>query len=373
MHTENFLDIKYKKIIELIKDDNIQFSNIVMKLNKYYNFNEFIKLIKLKEVDSVGILKKLFKKADINTDLFFIVILEIEKLKGDYKTHYCNEYKLFMILQLVDNINKWKSLQLLSFYSPLKGTKKHYETLRTQFQRWCNKKIFKNALDSVIPYENTLFKDKQLTNTSDQFTDEIYIIDVLKDYFIDSSNVANLRGSENLIINPELKKKKITKVTEISDIDGFVMSVSFNIPLHKEIIYHGKKIVINTAKNDSKCIDEAIKDINPNIDMINDNINLIGDKSYKTTEKIENINIITPNKKNQKNKLINRHSSSKLHYRHIVENSFNGWKHKERINLRKDKKINNFKGWVYLSVLNHNLNINKIKKEIYSTNQKHNL
>ena len=88
MHTENFLDIKYKKIIELIKDDNIQFSNIVMKLNKYYNFNEFIKLIKLKEVDSVGILKKLFKKADINTDLFFIVILEIEKLKGDYKTHY---------------------------------------------------------------------------------------------------------------------------------------------------------------------------------------------------------------------------------------------------------------------------------------------
>ena len=151
------------------------------------------------------------------------------------------------------------------------------------------------------------------------------------------------------------------------------MSVSFNIPLHKEIIYHGKKIVINTTKNDSKCIDEAIKDINPNIDMINDNINLIGDKSYKTTEKIENINIITPNKKNQKNKLINRHSSSKLHYRHIVENSFNGWKHKERINLRKDKKINNFKGWVYLSVLNHNLNINKIKKEIYSTNQKHNL
>ena len=34
--------------------------------------------------------------------------------------------------------------------------------------------------------------------------------------------------------------------------------------------------------------------------MINDNINLIGDKSYKTTEKIENINIVTPNKKNQK-------------------------------------------------------------------------
>ena len=60
MHTENFFDIKYKKIIELIKDDDILFSNIVIELNKYYNFNEFIKLIKLKEVDSVGTLKKIF-------------------------------------------------------------------------------------------------------------------------------------------------------------------------------------------------------------------------------------------------------------------------------------------------------------------------
>ena len=60
MHTEIFFNIKYKKIIELIKDDNIQFSNIVIELNKYYNFNKFIKLIKLKEVDSVGTLKKIF-------------------------------------------------------------------------------------------------------------------------------------------------------------------------------------------------------------------------------------------------------------------------------------------------------------------------
>ena len=33
MHTENFFDIKYKKITELIKDDNIQFSNVVIKIN----------------------------------------------------------------------------------------------------------------------------------------------------------------------------------------------------------------------------------------------------------------------------------------------------------------------------------------------------
>ena len=97
---------------------------------------------------------------------------------------------------------------IIIFLLSFERHKKHYETVCTQFQRWCNKKIFKNTLDSVIPYENTLFIDKQLTNTSDQFTDEIYIIDVVKDYFIDLSNIANLMGSENLIINPELKKKR---------------------------------------------------------------------------------------------------------------------------------------------------------------------
>ena len=37
MHTEIFFDIKYKKIIELIKDDDIQFSNIVIELNGAIN------------------------------------------------------------------------------------------------------------------------------------------------------------------------------------------------------------------------------------------------------------------------------------------------------------------------------------------------
>jgi hypothetical protein len=57
-----------------------------------------------------------------------------------------------------------------------------------------------------------------------------------------------LRGSQNLIINPELKKKKVTKVTEICDdtsanpkklffgfVYGFIVSVSFNEPNTKII------------------------------------------------------------------------------------------------------------------------------------------
>lgn len=55
-----------------------------------------------------------------------------------------------------------------------------------------------------------------------------------------------------------------------------------------------------------------------------------------------------------------------MSYRHIVENSINGWKHKNRINLRKDKKIINFSSWVYISLIEHNININKRKEKIYT-------
>ena len=270
-----------------------------------------------------------------------------------------------MMLQLVDNVNKWVALEKLSFYSPENIKTKHYETLRSQYQRWCSKQIFKKAFENVVPYETSIsIKNNTQSIANIEFDNEIYIVDILKDFFIDSTSINNLRGSEYIVINPELKKKKITKITEISDSDGFVVSVSFTKPLTKKINYHNENITINTAKSDSKCIDETFNNINKNINL--DNIYLIGDKGYKIAENNQNYKVITPNKKNQKNKLINRHDKQKMKYRHIVENSINGWKHKERINLRKDKKIITFAGWVYLSLLNHNLRINKIKKEKYT-------
>jgi len=197
-----------------------------------------------------------------------------------------------------------------------------------------------------------------------EYQNSQYIIDIEQDFFIDASNINNLRGSEDIIINPELKKKKVTKITEICDADGFVYSVCFNDHNKKEINYNNENKLINTGKHDSKCIAETLNNINENIKMTN--ITLIGDKGYKTAETFtindEEIILITPNKKNQKKNLINRHQRKKLGYRHIVENSINGWKHKERVNLRKDKTITAFSGWVHLSILRHNLQINKIKQ-----------
>jgi len=357
VHTKNFYNKKIQETIDIINNDKSTIYNIMKHIILYTNLNNFF----IKINNDRTIITKFLIKNKINYELFFIIIDEIDKLKGDYNKIYCNEYKLFMILQLEDDVNKWSALQKLFFYSPENGKTRHYETIRSQYQRWCSKNIFKNAFNKVTPFSSAENVDDTINM---DFNNEKYLIDVMKDYFIDSTNINNLRGSENLVINPELKKKKVTKITEICDVDGFIVSIVLNEPLKKIINYNGESVNISTAKNDSNYIEETLNNKNINIKL--DNIILIGDKGYKIKENNNlNLEIITPNKKNQKNKLINRHQNKKLKYRHIVENSINGWKHKERINLRKDKKIKNFAGWIYISALNHNLNINKIKKEIY--------
>jgi hypothetical protein len=352
----------YKEIIEIIKSNKFLFMDVINKINAFTNLNEFIIKVKEEEVDSKEIIKLLLLKSEIIKEYFFLILDKINNLKGNYCKAYCNEYKLFLIMHVYDDIYKWTGLKRLSYYCPKSTKLKHYESLRTQFERWSSKNIFKNVFENIEPYENKINMNVEQNKEIIEIDKTKYSVDVLKDFFIDSTAINNLRGSEKIIINPENKKKKITKITEISDVDGFVVSVSFNNPYNKVINYNNKQTLIRTAKHDSKCIDEAYHNIK-NIDK--SNIYLIGDKGYKINNINDNYEIITPNKKNQKNNLINRHQKDKINYRHIVENSINGWKHKNRINLRKDKKIINFSSWVYISLIEHNLNINKRKQEIY--------
>lgn len=63
-------------------------------------------------------------------------------------------------------------------------------------------------------------------------------------------------------------------------------------------------------------------------------------------------------KQNNKNKFVFR-NNKKLNYRYIIENTICSIKKEERINLRKDRKIKVFMGWVYISSLKHNLKTNE--------------
>ena len=98
----------------------------------------------------------------------------------------------------------------------------HYLTLniiinQSQYQRWCDNDIFKNGFHSCIPHNN----DIELTGiTFNDFDNNFYIINENNDLFIDSTSINNKYGNECIVINPELTKKNITKISTISNVNG---------------------------------------------------------------------------------------------------------------------------------------------------------
>jgi hypothetical protein len=69
------------------------------------------------------------------------------------------------------------------------------------------------------------------------------------------------------------------------------------------------------------------------------------------------VKIITPDKLNTKNKNSN-YKNKKLKKRIKVENVINKIKLYERIKTRKDRNINTYMSWVYISCLINNINVN---------------
>jgi len=69
------------------------------------------------------------------------------------------------------------------------------------------------------------------------------------------------------------------------------------------------------------------------------------------------VKIITPDKSNTKNKNSN-YKNKKLKKRIKVENAINKIKLYKRIKTRKDKNINTYMSWVYISCLINNINVN---------------
>lgn len=364
-HSKEFNEKKFNEIIELIRNidkKHIEISTIVKNINMYSSFNKFVKQIK--ELNDENLFNKFITKCDIKYELFDSIIKKIKLYKGDYKykEYYCSEYKLILIFQIKNTLNKWSDLTKNIFYDPLPGVKYHYKYINDQYMKWCDKDIFKDVFYDCVPHNNDVKLSSLNLNDND---DNFFIINDNSDLFIDATSINNKYGSEGIVINPELKKKNITKLSTICNVDGFIYSISnvdYNI---KTIEYndHDKNKKIKTSVNDVKTINSSLNNINDNINIksINNTIDLIGDKGYITNEKFDykdnKVNIITPLKKNSKNKFICR-NNQKLSFRYIIENTICSYKKDNRINLRKDRKLSTFMGWVYMSCLNHNLNVN---------------
>lgn len=265
------------------------------------------------------------------SEIFKLCLIEINILNKNinrkrYKVKYSDEYYLNFIFFILNDVNRW------SFISELKKcnseNKYHYKTIYNKFLYWTKNNVFKNAFYN--------YKFKSNTNL----------------LLIDATSINNKYGSENVVINPEYKKKKVTKLSVVSNKYNFIYSIEpFNIK--------SKNNNYKTAIHDVNMINKTLE----KADVKNNSkyFNLLGDKAYKTKEKIKlnnkNIKIITPNKKNAKIK--NKKFKNKLLKKRIrVEHVINSIKRYERIKTRKDRNIITFMSFVYLASLINNINVN---------------
>ena len=195
--------------------------------------------------------------------------------KYNSKIKYTNEYYLTMILFMLNNVNQWSFLVNLKLYKSISPY--HYKTIYNKFRLWTSLGIFKNAFENYKTYFSTNL------------------------LLIDATSISNKYGSENVVLNVEYKKKKVTKLSLVTNKKGFIHSVlQFDIK--------NKYKSYSTAIHDVKMIDKHLIDIK-NIHNKSKYFYLLADKAYKTKEKKtlsnKNIIIITPDKKMQKLKIKN--------------------------------------------------------------------
>lgn len=91
---------------------------------------------------------------------------------------------------------------------------------------------------------------------------------------------------------------------------------------------------------------------------LTDDLGYLSSKTYKLNN--ENILLITPKRKNQKNKNT-ENERIKLCSRYKIENCLGLLKQYERITLRKDRKMNTFMSFIYMAYAIEN---NKIIKKL---------
>ena len=295
-------------------------------------FNDLLKMINKNKT----LLDKVLFLLNINNELFYEILKVIKKnyVGNDRPLTYCFEYNLILILHVKNNLNNWSILQSLIICH------NNYKSVYNQFCRWSKTGVFVKA------YENNI-------------NDNISKINLNKTGIIDATSISNKYGSESVTINPEYKKKNVTKMSVLI-IDKIIVGTTDFKTNDKEVKLKNKIFNIKTFEHDSKTIQRTVDNVNKKIiiDII------VADGGYKTnlvtSKNNKKIKIITPNRKNQINKLITAGDKEQLKKRYQVENVLGSLKmNNERIMLRKDRKNISFYSWFNIALLEHNIKILK--------------
>ena len=132
---------------------------------------------------------------------------------------------------MLRDINSWFFISKLKDYNS--NFKYHYKTIYNKFLYWSKKDVFKNA------FYNFYFKSN--TNL----------------LLIDAVSINNKYGSDSIVINSEYKKKKITKLSIISNEFNFIHSIEVFDLKTKNKNY-------NTSVHDVKMIKKSLEKVKIN-------------------------------------------------------------------------------------------------------------
>lgn len=242
---------------------------------------------------------------------------------------YSTIYYLYNIILVLTNLQTWKSLRLLH----LDKKPYHYKTIQDKHIEWSKLNLYEKTYKII----NNKYHQKKLKGSSNLTL------------FIDSTNIYNKNGQENIGYGQNFKKQE-SRISAICDINKNIYSLTLVNSLSKE------GTVKRTLPNDSRTIISSITNLlETNIKYRS--IYLVGDKGYASKEQIKtnlkgtyNINLIYPHKRNQKHKTPILHKKL-LKNRYVIENVFAKLKAYNRICCRKDKLICTFMGFAYLAAM----------------------
>ena len=206
----------------------------------------------------------------------------------------------------------------------LLNEKLHYTSYHKKHIEWCKLGVYDLVYNLVIKL--CKFNGKELKNL-----------------FIDSSMIKNIKGTDAIGKNHYDRFRSATKINVVVNRQGIPLSLIF----------------VKASVHDSTLTIKAINKIN--VKIIGSRV--IGDKGYinkqhKKLLKNKSIELIYPYRKNQ---LTNsKEEKTLLKKRYIVEHFFSWLKNYRKIRLRYDIKISTFKGFVMLACCDIVINKRKL-------------
>jgi len=222
------------------------------------------------------------------------------------------EHYIDVIYKVLRTGSQWKHIN-----APL-----HYTTYHKKFIKWNNINLFQNVFYIIIK----LLKYKNILND-----------DFLKDLYIDSTMIKNIRGIEFLGSNHYDRNRKGNKVSIVVTKNGIPLGMSLS----------------TSNIHDINIVEDTLNDIK--IKIVGSRLG--GDKGYiskKLKDKLKNekkINLITNLRDNSKETL-NNDEKIFLKKRHIVENTFSWLKNNKKLINRYESNALNFEQNWYFSFIN---------------------